>query len=356
MSQETEREDDTDNMRADIEAALADTAEISRDSPTEPAVESPEKPERSTAPTTPIQQDKTAEKPAEADAPKAEPIRAESEVKAPVSWKPGIREKWATLDPAVQGEVTRREREVTEALRVSAEARRTVDEFARTIAPHMPLIQQTGEHPLRVVDQTLRAMGTLRTGSREARAALVADLVQQFDVDLATLDTLLTQRIEGRAQPAPEQHYMQALDQRLAPIQQFMQEVQGLRASQQQAVGQEIGQNIEQFAADPQNEFFEDVREYMADIIDMATHRGQKITLQDAYRRATMAHPQVSEVVSQRQAQSQVSQQTAAAQRARQAAASIPISGAPTQGNEDEAAGDDIRSALQASIRTHARR
>ena len=42
---------------------------------------------------------------------------------APPSWTPELKEKWAGLDPALKGEIQRREREITTGLQRAAEAR-----------------------------------------------------------------------------------------------------------------------------------------------------------------------------------------------------------------------------------------
>ena len=59
---------------------------------------------------------------------------------------------------------------------------------------------------------------------------------------------------------------------------------------------------------DSQNEFYNDVRSDMADLLDMAANRGRQMSMQDAYNTACAAHPQISKVMAGRQAQQSVQQ------------------------------------------------
>ena len=75
----------------------------------------------------------------------------------------------------------------------------------------------------------------------------------------------------------------------------------------------EMGNTIQQFANDPANEFYSDVSAQMADLLDMAGNRGQNMSLEDAYKMACNAHPQISEIMKRRADQSQVDQRKQAA-------------------------------------------
>jgi hypothetical protein len=96
---------------------------------------------------------------------------------------------------------------------------------------------------------------------------------------------------------------------------------------------------IEMFSKDPKNEFYNDVRSDMADLLDLANNRGQDMTLQQAYDKACAMHPQISQIMASRAARNN-------AQDKRRAAASI--SGSP--GGPGEAAEPtSTRAALEAA-------
>ena len=81
----------------------------------------------------------------------------------------------------------------------------------------------------------------------------------------------------------------------------------------QQAQGQ-VANEVNTFGS--QNEFYNDVRSDMADLLDMAANRGRKMSMQEAYNTACAAHPQISKVMQSRQSSKSVQQK-------RQAASSI---------------------------------
>ena len=268
--------------------------------------------------------------------------------RAPVSWKPEVREKWATLDPTVQAEINRRENDINTAMREAAPLRRTLEQVNAVVAPYMHMFQAEGVQPLQAIESLLRTAASLRTAAPQQKAALVAQMIGQFNVDIGMLDQVLTQRLgpNGQMQPDPMQGVLHQIDQRLAPVQQFMTEFQQMR---RQGAVAPVQSEIDTFANDPKNEFFNDVREIMADMLEAASQRGQILSLQDAYNRATMLHPQIADILAQRRLASAAQRSQQAADQARQAGASVSGNGAPPQGSEPEA-GDDVRSALTASI------
>lgn len=284
------------------------------------------------------------------------PQPGQSPLKAPVSWRPEEREGWDKIDPRHQQAIMRREQETQRALSQTAEARQVYGELARIMQPYQHFLQAERATPVQAVENLMRTAATLRTAPPGQKATLVADMIMQFGVPLDTLDTALQQRIQGRG--GQVQHQMdpvvQMLESRLAPVQQFMTEFQQMRAQGQQRTVQQAQQTLQEFLQDPANEFAHDVAPDMADMLEFAAARGQQMSLQEAYRRATMLHPTISKVVEQRQQAQGAAQQTAAARRARNAAVSLPQDGAPSQGGGEDDSGD-IRSALTASIRQHSR-
>lgn len=104
---------------------------------------------------------------------------------------------------------------------------------------------------------------------------------------------------------------------------------------QQQKTQQVTQQNIQQFAADPANEFFADVKQDMADMFDLATKRGQKISLQDAYDKAVAINPQISGVLNKRQTAQSLTQKRNA---------SSSVSSVNTRAPVRETSGQDLRS------------
>ncbi len=274
--------------------------------------------------------------------------------RAPASWKPEVREHWAQLPEGVRAEVARRESEVARTLQETAEARKTAEAVMRTIAPYEAFIKAENSNPLQAIDNLMSTAARLRTGTAPELATMVAGIVKQFGVGrfgnnfIEMLDSALAgQQPQQDNQTAAVQ---QAVQQQLAPVQQFMSQMQQFQARQEQQTRQAAQSEVGQFLT--QAEFGEDVREDMADIIEMASRRGQQITLQDAYQRACMMNPSVAKVMQQRQQAQTALQRGGVAQRARQAA--VSVSGAAPVGalRQDPT---DIRSAIEAAIASNSR-
>lgn len=277
---------------------------------------------------------------------------AQKGMKPPVSWRPEAREKWGTVDPAIQAEVHRRDKEVSEALRTSADSRKFHQEFNQLTAPYQQFFAAEGSNPMEGYKYYLQTAALFRVGAPQAKAQAVAQIVRQYGIDIRMLDDALAGVMQGQgngqSQPQVDPAFAQ-LQQQFSPVIEY---VNSLKAREQQIVGQndqKLSQTLEEFASDPANEFFEDVREDIADILEMAARRGTSMSLQDAYSRAIMLHPTIGKIVEQRKLATSLQSQNAAAQRARNAAVSVPSSGAPSHsgtGNQ----GTDLRSTIVAAM------
>lgn len=278
-------------------------------------------------------------------------------IKPPASWTPEARETWGRMLPEHQLEVTRREREITAALQGSVEARRTAQELSDAVAPYAMLMQTEGVTPMQAIKSTLQTAALYRIGTPQQKAQATAALIKQFNVPIEMLDELLAGQVPSNPQgggggQATQQMIDQAVRAALQPIQQAWQ-------TNQQRQDQELTQGalteLEEFASDQKNEFFMDVKEDMADLLALATRRGQILPLSEAYRRATLAHPSISKVLEGRTRAGAAAQQTAAAQRAKKASASVSSDSAPSR-SDDAPEDDSVRSALVASMAESARR
>jgi len=353
------------SIRESIEAAMPeedDAVETVVDNT--PAPEPAEKEE--TQPERP-QLRSTEAKPTEAKSPEDKPTEVKSdgiqagpksspkaESRAPASWHPETREHWAALPEAVRTEVARREREVQTTLKETAEARKYAEQIERTIAPYQMFIKAENSNPLQAIDNLMSTAARLRTGSSQDIAQLVSGLVKQFGVGrfgqsfIEQLDSALVGEIPRV--DAQQQQLQQAMQQQLAPIQQFMNQHQNAQAQAQQKVTRQAENEVLDFME--KAEFAEDVREDMADLMEMAQRRGRDLSLGDAYRQACAGNERVRSVLVGRQKSQGAQKLTGAAQRAKSAA--VSVSGAPAMGAPQQGA-VDVRSAIEAAIASHSR-
>jgi hypothetical protein len=301
----------------------------------------------------PVQQavnDRQTDKPAITPGPKSEPPKE----KAPASWRPDTREHWASLPPAVRAEVARREAEIQKTLHETAESRRFTDQLQSVIRPYEAFIKAENSNPLQAIDNLMATAARLRTGTAPELAQMVAGMVRQFGVGrfgnafIEQLDSALAGEVP-KSDPVQSQ-VQQVLQQQLAPVQQFMSQLQQQQLQMQQASAQEAAKEVQGFIA--KAEFGEDVREDMADIMELSQRRGREITLQDAYRQACLTNPRVRSVLESRAKTKAGQATTGAAAKAKSAA--VSVTGGPSLAGPAKQS-DDIRSAIEAALAVHTR-
>jgi hypothetical protein len=259
--------------------------------------------------------------------------------RAPQSWKPDAREEWSKLTPRVQQEVLRREGEVQRALQESSEARQGFQKYKESVAPFENMIRAEGGDTLQAVQGLLQTAHMLRTAPPHVRAAGIARMVQNFLPGREGLE-LLDAALSGQApqqQAQPRETRDPRLDDLLAQIEQ-----QRTAAAKQQEI--EAAKQVQEVS---QEEFFEDVRQDMADLVELAQKRGVVLPLRDAYNRAVALHPEVSKVVAQRAAAQRTPQ--GATQRAKAASSSIKPSPAIAPRGEPGNTGS-LREDLERSV------
>lgn len=104
---------------------------------------------------------------------------------------------------------------------------------------------------------------------------------------------------------------------------------------------------VEEFAANPEHEFFEDVWADMAGLIDSAKARGVEMDMKEAYTRSVWANPEIRAIVQQREQAKSAATSEAATQRA--SAAGSSVRNHPATAINGARPGD-LRSDIMASI------
>jgi hypothetical protein len=275
--------------------------------------------------------------------------------RGPASWRPDVREHWSQLPEDVRNEVLRREHEIQRAMQESSEARKSYESMARVIEPYQAFIKAEGATNEQAVENLMATAARFRTGTGPEVAQMVAGIVKNFGVGrfgpgfIGQLDAVLAgQQVQVDPQQAA---FQQALDQRLAPMQQMLNQFQQAQQYAQERTSNQAQSEVMNFLQTA--EFGEDVRQEMADLLELANRRGENITLTDAYRRACLSNDRIVEVLKRRQAATQAQASTDAARRARSAAVQVSSSAAP-MGQPVEGT-NDVRSAIEAAIAMTAR-
>ncbi len=269
----------------------------------------------------------------------------EPEERVPVGWKGEAKLKWAEVPQEVRQEVVRREKEVNDVLRESAGSRQFQEAFERTIAPFQQFIAADGGDPLTATRNLMQTAAVLRVGSPQQKAQTVAQIVRQFGIDIETLDNALAgapaQPGNGAGMSPDVQQYLQ---QQLAPVQQFMGNLQSRVQQANEVQATEVSSEIEAFENNPKYPYFEDVREDMGWLFERANQRNEKLTLEGAYEQAIRMNPKLSEITTKQQAARQAQEANKSLEAKKRAAASLrgtaPAPAAPAEPK-------DLRGALE---------
>lgn len=226
-----------------------------------------------------------------------EEVVAEEEIKAPASWKPAVREHWKGLPKDVKEEVLRREQEISRGLQQASGHRKVAEEYVATVRPYESMIRAAGASPSQAIDAMFQSAHKLTFGNPSQKAQVVKDIIQNYSVDIETLDNVLA---DIEVPDDVNAGLLRHLDERLAPVTNFMKSMQTQEQTEAQRIQEQVDNELTKFASDLKNEFYEDVREDMADIMELGAKRGRNVTLQEAYNQACQLNPDIKKVVDHR--------------------------------------------------------
>lgn len=328
---EAEKETTTETSATDVSAPVAEVAtEVVEAAPVEKA-------ESATDVSAPVEKAEDGDdKPKSIEevvaVPVAKPAVDHNVDRAPASWKGDAKKLWAELPLTARQEVIRRERDTLKVLQESSQDRRQVASVQQVLAPHMERINRVyNGDAMMAVNNLLGIEKALIDGDTVSKAQMVARMVKEFKVDIQALDSALS----GQVIPEQQQQigqFEQILNQRLAPVMTFLERQQNQEAQQRQQIEQEAVLSVEQMASDPEFPYFDEVRDEMADIIEIGRNRGVSISLQDAYYKAVRMNDQTFESMNGRVSAQTATQAALSAHQAAQKAkgAAVSVSGNPS--------------------------
>ena len=265
----------------------------------------------------------------------------QADARAPVSWKPSVREHWSKLPPAVKAEVLKREGEIQKGLQQASGYRKVAEEYLSTVRPFQPLMQSMGATPAQAIQTVMGTVSQLASGTVSQKAEIIASIIKDYGVDIMALDTILS----GQELPEdPNAPLMSQFEEKLRPIYGFMEQMNGMQQAEETNLGQKAATDLQAFASDTKNEFLEDVRMGMAEYLEVAANNQRVMTLKEAYDRACQDNPEIKKVLAQRAAAAKATPSGDELTKKRRAASSV--SGSPTGGGKsgnEESLADTIR-------------
>lgn len=226
-------------------------------------------------------------------------IGPKDSLKAPLDWSPKDREDWSRIPRHLQERILAREKHIAETVSGTKDARKIASRIDGMRQTYGAIMAAEGVNdPMQAIDGMFKTVASLRMGTPVAKARVIADMINHYGVDVTALDDVLVGQ-EPKSAGDPQMAAVQKmLDERLGPVNQLMQGLTNYQKAAQQGQQTQAQQQVQQFAE--KAEFLNDVREDMADLIDLAAKRGQTMTLQQAYDTACQIHPEISKIVAGR--------------------------------------------------------
>lgn len=286
----------------------------------------PKKPKEPGAPPEPEAQGEAGEEPLAPASSPAEPVVEEPPPpdpteRAPQAWKAIARESWAKVPKEVRGELLRREHEVNERLQAAARYRQTAEQVESIWKPYEGLFRMSGRSPVETTKFLFDTAAALQQGPPLGKAQAMAQAIRQYGVDVELLAAALNGEAPppGYAPPVQGQGYQDPRVDQLIARQE---------AAERQRSEQELRKTQAHYAEFAKNhEFFEDVREAMADIVSLKAEQGVDIDDETAYKMAVALDPELTAIVQQREKAKQAANPSGSTQRAAAAAVSLRSGG-----------------------------
>lgn len=241
-------------------------------------------------------------------------------IRPPASWSAAAKSAFAALDPIVQQEVLKREKDIEDGAAQWQTKGERLNRLDTVLAPRRERFQLAGVDEIQAIQALFAAQDLLE---RDPYSGL-AYLARQYGVDLRRF-TGGMQAQPGQApaqQPQLQQLIQAAVQQSLQPFQAELS--QQRQHVQQQAQAPYVAQ-VSAFASDPKNLYFENVRSQMIDLLQA----GRASTLEAAYDMACWSDPNIRGLLQKQQATDAEQAARAKADAARRAGGSTVGSPAP---------------------------
>lgn len=251
----------------------------------------------------------------------------------PKSWDAKVRDKWDTLPPEVQEFLTAREDEVHKGFTKLDEERNFGKAMRDAVNPYLATIRAEGGTAEGAVSDLLNTAYRLRNDSPLNKAMMVQQIIQQYGVDMNLIQ--------------PGQRIDPVLAQTQNELHQIKMQMQQQQQLQTQEVNGKIQSEIQAFAADPANIYFDQVSADMAALLSSE----RAANLQEAYDMAIWAKPDIRSTLMQKQALEAEEQRKRELAAKRNAAVSVTGSPVPNVQNSTPPQNKSLRDELRDNLR-----
>ena len=244
------------------------------------------------------------------------------------SWKKEAQSTLSQLPPETQRMIQEREEQFHKGIEQYKQDAFQGRSLNKALAPHMEYLNQVGVAPEQAISTLIQAEKLLRTSDPQTKTQMFMKLAHDYGVDVNSLTNTYFDPYKYQ-----QEQQFNALQQELTQLKQ----------SRQIAEEAQLGQTIEQFAQ--QHEYFDEVRETMADLLD----KGLASDLNDAYSKAVRLNDDVFSRTTQNVNVNPIQRANNAAKAAK--AAAVSVKGSPVGGmkaTEAKSTEEAVRNAMAA--------
>ena len=204
----------------------------------------------------------------------------------PKSWAKDYHEHWGKLDPAIQEYVEKREKQMLDGL----DQYKTHNEFGAKLRPvfepYRDFLQQNNLDEVKATQYLLAAQHRLATGDMETRRSMLQQLAQSYGIDLAGAPQSQQQGSQYDPQITPLLQKVNNLESVLQRTAEY----------QQKQTLEKVSGEVNAFASDPANEYFDECAEDITQLIRLG------MDLPQAYQKAVWANPVTREKLIEKEA------------------------------------------------------
>jgi hypothetical protein len=281
------------------------------------------------------------DKPADADveAPEATDTGAPTSESAPKTWRPEAAKAWETLPPEVKAEVLKREEDMfkgIESYKGEAALGKAVKEV---VTPFMPALQAAGIEPISHINKLLHAHQILSTAPLERKQAIFQSLASEYGVTL------------GEAGDAPY------IDPQIANLNKTIDDLRSRLDTtdriKAEATREELKKEIDTFAANPANVYFDEVANDIAHLLKTKAVG----TLAEAYEKAVWMNPtvrakEVARLAAEKESQAKAESAEKASKAAKATAANVKTTQKQGRGTAPVGSLDDTLTEVLGNIKS----
>lgn len=205
--------------------------------------------------------------------------QAVQELGAPKTWTKEAIAEWAAVPPRVQQEILKREEDALKGITQYKSAAEGFQRYDSVVEPYRAALTEANIDPVQLFQSFAANHYLLSRGTEDQKLELASNLISGYGIDLNKLISFIGDRMVNPPDPR-----LSSLEQENARLRQ---ESEARKAEETKATAERLNSEIEAFANDPANPYFNELVDDIAKLFET----GQATNLKEAYEKAVYLNP-----------------------------------------------------------------